>query len=123
MKVVKRIIVVNLQVEGLHKWQDAANKCPQSDFLSFPHRHMFHIHAEKEVNHNDRDVEFIVLKREISQYLLMNYEFNDDDRQSMLNFDGMSCEMIAEELAHKFKLSKCIVLEDGENGGGVICQD
>lgn len=31
----------------------------------------------------------------------------------------MSCEQIATELAYEFLLSKCEVLEDGENGAWV----
>ena len=53
----KKQIVVKLQVEGLHQWQD----CPIEDvsFLRDRHRHIFHIEVRKKVSHNDRDIEII----------------------------------------------------------------
>jgi hypothetical protein len=98
-------VIVTLRVEGVHHWPG----CPFDDvaFLKDKHRHIFHIKATKAVTHDDRDVEIIMLKREIEQYLFEAYEGD---------FDTNSCEMIAKDLVTVFKLSSCEVLEDGENG-------
>ena len=75
-------------------------------FLRHPHRHIFHIELRKEVTHADRDVEIIKLKREIKDYL----------GEEPINFQGRSCEMIADDLMDRFEASYVKVLEDGENG-------
>ena len=104
----RRQVVVTLKVEGVHAWPD----CPLSEveFLKHPHRHMFHIKAIKNVNHGDRDIEIIMLKRKIESHLETNYSGN---------FKSMSCEHIAEYLIDVFDLYACEVLEDGENGAVV----
>ncbi len=104
-------VYCTLQIEGLHHWPG----CPlvEVNYLKDLHRHVFHIKAHKKVSHADRDVEFIVLKHEIQEYLRLKY-FNDSSR--LCNFGSQSCEMLAKELISKFNLSKCEVSEDGENG-------
>ena len=109
----KTSIIVNLQVEGLHRWQDAMKVEPKVGYLANLHRHMFHITAEKEVTHQDRDIEIILFKRSIYDYLQSQY-FNGD--YGCLDFDTMSCEMIASELLDEFDLDSVLVLEDNENG-------
>jgi hypothetical protein len=67
---------------------------------------MFYIEAHKEVSHNDREIEIIMLKRIVSEYL----ESFDG------NFYAMSCEDIAEDLLNRFDFEFVQVLEDNENG-------
>jgi hypothetical protein len=81
-------------------------------FLRVPHRHVFHITAKTAVHHDDRDVEFIMLKREIEQYLEGKFGRPGD-------LDGMSCEQLAGILVVLFELRSCEVSEDGENGAVV----
>lgn len=110
----KKLIVINLQVEGVHHWPGCDIK--EVSFLKHPHRHIFHITAKKEVAHNDRDIEIIKLKREIIGWLGFVYssvEFK------CINFQALSCEDIAEGLIKKFKLNYCQVLEDNENGAEI----
>lgn len=104
---IKTAVVVKLEVEGVHHWPE----CPIEDvaFLRDKHRHMFHIAASKLVTHDDRDVEIIMLKRKITAYIGIIYDFGPK-----------SCEMIAKELLEKFDLWSCSVLEDGENGAHVF---
>ena len=106
----KTLIKVKLQVEGLHMWSD----CPieEVDFLKNLHRHIFFITCEKEVTHNDRDIEIIMFKRRILDFLDIYFS----DYYECLNFENMSCEMIAELLLKEFELESCEVLEDNENG-------
>jgi len=104
-------VYCTLQVEGQHCWPE----CPfvEVEYLRDLHRHLFHIKAIKKVTHDDRDVEFIMLKHKIENYFYENY-FNEDIQ--MMSFGSMSCEMIAKELITKFNLLRCDVSEDGENG-------
>jgi hypothetical protein len=110
----KTSIWVTFQKEGIHCYPAAATdpKLESVSFLGHPHRHMFHFRIELEVTHDDRDVEFIMLKRELEGL------YNTGTLQ--LNF--MSCEMIARELFEYIQQMYphrdcCIdVSEDGENG-------
>lgn len=106
-------IIINLQVEGIHCRAD----CPLEEvrFLKDPHRHIFHIQCQKIVSHADRDIEIIMLKRNILNELNRKYW----DANNCCQFGSMSCEMIAHELLEKFSLDYCQVLEDGENWGFV----
>ena len=65
-KVSKKSIFVTFQKEGLHRWPDAIN-FPGVEFLANEHRHMFHFRVEMEVFHDDREVEFILFKRELEK--------------------------------------------------------
>lgn len=105
MSTIHTTVYCSLQYEALHNWPNC--DIDEVSFLKYPHRHMFHIKAYKKVIHDDRDTEFIVLKRKIANYLQETY--NND-------FGPMSCEMIARELITKFNLCACDVSEDNENG-------
>jgi len=101
-------VVVRLRFEGIHCWPDCPEDGP-TPFLRHPHRHEFHVEAKKPVSHDDRDIEFIELKRQIEQHCKL--------------FAGphtRSCESMARELVERFGLSSCSVFEDGENGAEVV---
>ncbi len=102
---IRKYIQVNLQVEGLHHWQE----CDLKDvlYLKNLHRHIFYIKAIKEVSHNNRDIEIILFKNSIRKYLQETYQGN---------FGNMSCEDIAEDVLRKFDCNIVEVLEDNENG-------
>lgn len=112
--ITSRMIWITFQKEGIHCYPAAATdpKLAEVAFLANPHRHMFHFRVSMQVYHNDRDVEFILLKRELES--LYN--------SGTLQLNNMSCEMIAEELI--YYLSKQYsgrqieveVSEDNENG-------
>lgn len=105
----KTNIIVNLTYIGLHHWKDC--DLQEVEYLKNLHRHTFYITCKKEVTHDDRDIEIIMFKEEIINYLDSVYNGN---------FGTMSCEMIARDLLEEFKLNYCKVLEDNENGGEVI---
>lgn len=111
-------VYCTLQVEGIHHWP----QCPFEEvaYLRDPHRHVFHIKAYQEVNHDDRDVEFIMLKHAIQTYILDKYATGKPQEgcfgPNVCDFGARSCEMIAQELIEAFELSRCEVSEDGENG-------
>ena len=107
-------IWVTFQKEGIHKYPAAATDPNLADvsFLAHPHRHMFHFCVELEVFHDDRDVEFIKLKRELEALYT----------SGTLQLNNMSCEMIARELLtyidETYSGRDCTikVSEDNENG-------
>ena len=108
-----RYIEVTFQKEGLHKYPAALTdpKLKDVEFLGYPHRHMFHFRVRVSVTHNDRDIEFILFKRELENLY-----------QGTLNIDFQSCEMLAEDLTRYITLHypgrevEVGVSEDGENG-------
>jgi hypothetical protein len=106
---VSKSIWVTFQKEGIHCYPDAPEGV---EFLRHPHRHMFHFRVELEVFHDDRDVEFILFKRELENL------YND----GIMQLDYKSCEMMSDDLA-TYILDKypgrdltIEVSEDGENG-------
>ena len=105
----QKFIWVTFQKEGIHKYPDAPEGV---EFLKYPHRHIFHFKVELEVFHDDRDVEFILFKRELEKL------FTDGTVQ----LDYKSCEMIADDLAFyiqaKYPKRDLVITvsEDGENG-------
>lgn len=101
-------VIVRLQHEAVHCWPSCNIR--EVMFLKNPHRHIFHIEAEKEVSHSGRDVEFIQLKRQLSRYTIIKWGNNVKDK---------SCEDLAVELLKTFDLTSCAVFEDGENGAKV----
>jgi len=111
---IKTSIIVKLKVEGIHCWKN----CPIEEvkYLRDLHRHTFGIACKKEVNHDDRDVEFIEFKHKIQDYLNKKYF---DTKFKCLLFNSMSCEMIAKELMDEFDLEMCSVDEDDEFYGVV----
>ncbi len=112
----KSFIWVTFQREGIHMYPQALTDpaLKEVSFLGHPHRHMFHFKVKIEVYHDDRDLEFILFKRELESLY--------GSEGSTLQLDHKSCEMIARELA-KYIQSKypsrdltISVAEDNENG-------
>ena len=82
----QKFIWVTFQKEGIHQYPDAPEGV---EFLKFPHRHIFHFKVQLEVFHNDRDVEFILFKRQLEKLYV----------SEALTLLHKSCEMISDELA------------------------
>lgn len=116
----KTYVIVRLQIDGEHNFPAAAKLFPEVAFLAHPHRHMFHIEAKREVFHDDRDVEFIMFKRDIQDYLKQMY-YKPEKRMHV--FGAMSCEMIAKDIMNQFNCKSVKVWEDLENGAEVIRED
>jgi len=118
---IRRWIEVTFQREGIHKYPAAATDPNLAtgdeydvSFLAYPHRHMFHFRVRINVEHNDRDIEFIQFKRWLESLYTR--------QQDCLQLDYKSCEMIAEEIivktAERYPGRDMVVevSEDGENG-------
>lgn len=107
--IANRTIFVTFQKEGIHRYPDAPDGV---EFLKNPHRHIFHFRVDVDVFHNDRDIEFILFKRELEALY----------SEATLQVDYKSCEMLAEDLidyiSKKYPGRKITVevSEDGENG-------
>lgn len=122
----QRQIWVTFQREGVHLYpaakDDPALATGGSDdvsFLGYAHRHIFHFRVAIDVQHNDRDIEFIQFKRWLeSLYSAGTLELNH-----------RSCEMIAEELAtiinNKYprRSITITVAEDNENGATMTFEE
>lgn len=89
-------------------------------FLKYPHRHIFKFSIKVDVNHDDRDIEFIQLARLLKQAMLVRYPIG---AYGCSNFGNSSCEMLGKEVVQIFGLlfpnyeGKVLirVSEDGEN--------
>lgn len=115
----KRTIWVTFQKEGIHRYP-AAESDPNLktgdeydvSFLGFPHRHIFHFKVGVQVFHNDRDIEFIQLKRWLENLY----------SQGILELDYKSCEMMSDDLYEQIATRypdrdiTIDVSEDNENG-------
>lgn len=119
IKHAERKIFVQFQKEGIHKYPAALTDPLLAtgdeydvSFLGYPHRHMFHFKVWIDVNHSNRDIEFIQFKRWLEN--LYN--------QNTLQLDFKSCEMMSDDLytqiASKYPGRNVWIeiSEDGENG-------
>ena len=112
-------IWVRFQKEGIHQYPQALDDPNLLDvqFLGHPHRHIFHFEVEVEVFHDDRDIEFILFKRELEALY--------GDSKSM-NIDNKSCEMLANDLVSYIENKypnrdiSVSVSEDNENGARIV---
>jgi hypothetical protein len=112
--IISRTIFVQFTKEGIHRYPAAGTdpKLASVNFLAYPHRHIFHFRVTIDVFHNDRDIEFIMFKRELENLY----------GNKTLEIDYKSCEMLAEDLidyiSAKYPGRRIFVevSEDGENG-------
>lgn len=107
-------IVVRTRFEGIHRWQSAPDEVA---FLRDFHRHEFHVELEMEVHHEDRELEFILVKRALDRFI---------DESGLKDPSPRSCETIAKRIISWAKQTyglgrniSCGVFEDGENGARV----
>jgi uncharacterized protein YqgQ len=111
---ITRWIEVSFTKEGIHKYPAALTdpKLAGVAFLGHDHRHIFHYYVRLEVFHDDREVEFILFKRELEEMY----------SSGVLQHDYKSCEMLAEdlinEIAIRYPNRKMVVkvFEDNESG-------
>lgn len=102
----KSWIVIRSRSEGLHCWPSAPE---QVLFLRNPHRHEFHTTVKIEVGHDDRELEFFMVKKEIEPLL----PYGD--------MGSKSCEQMAQEIIVALGMIygrrnySVEVSEDGEN--------
>lgn len=108
-----KTIYITTSFQGFHQWSSAPKEVI---FLRELHRHLFNVKVVVEVSHNDRDVEFFLLKKDV------NFCINQFECASLFDWKLVwSCEMIAEQLIQdlsllEYKVVSVEVNEDWENG-------
>ena len=115
-------INVKTQFEGLHMWSNAPEKVA---FLRNLHRHLFKVDVTVDVQHDDRDIEFFILKNDIDVFLKSIGTTYHPEMCNIRNLGSMSCEMMAklvsEYIVRKYKNSITTIVvkvqEDDENSG------
>jgi hypothetical protein len=116
-----KMIWVTFRKEGIHNYPAALTDPNLAtgdeydvSFLGYPHRHIFHFRVWINVQHDDRDIEFIQFKRWLESLY--------NGQGSVLSLDYKSCEMMSEDLYQQISQkypSREIwieISEDGENG-------
>ena len=109
----KTYIKVRTEFEGFHFYPNAGSIDPRIKFLEYEHRHMFKVEVKISVNHEDRELEFFLVKWALTDFLTegrMNHK---------------SCEMIATDILEKHLIPlygkdrtyEIVVSEDGESDG------
>jgi flagellar biosynthesis component FlhA len=111
VETLRKYVWVTADFEGLHHWPTAPDPVK---FLKEPHRHVFKVKMWVEVQGSDREVEFILLKRRLNDFL------NDSYAWPHVAHTTYSCEQMAEEILKHFNATMVSVSEDGENGALVM---
>lgn len=106
----KMFIVVRFHFEAIHSWPNAT---PPTEYLKYPHRHLFYVQARREVQHDERQIEIIDFKKKLKHYC--SSVFGGEPT-------NCSCETMARMILTEFDLDSCRVLEDGENGAEVVLE-
>lgn len=104
--------------EGVHCYPQAPKEV---GYLRDPHRHTFGVRVEVEVRHDDREIEFIMMKHKVESFLRMHY-----GNRGYWLMNAMSCEMVATLVIDFLKKEygenryyRVTIDEDGENGSTV----
>ena len=109
----KTFIKVRTEFEGFHRYPNAGQIDPRIQFLENVHRHMFKVEVKISVTHDDRELEFYVVKWALQDYIKAG------------NMDYKSCEMIAADILKEHLIPnygddryyEVVVSEDGESDG------
>ena len=113
----RTFIIIKDQFAALHSWPD----CPYEEvaFIRNPHRHIFYVQLKIEVSHDDRELEFFMVKKVLSKILHDIYADRD--------LGPNSCEMLCKDIKlafeikfpRKIRIYSISVSEDNENGSEV----
>ena len=110
MKTPSTSIFVKTNFEAFHYWSQAPVEVA---FLRNEHRHIFYVEVTFKVNHNDRELEFFILKRRIDAFIFTAF------KGKRFPF---SCEELATQIGtyliqfEELPVIKVEVSEDLENG-------
>ena len=105
-------IITHNQIIGFHRWPGAPEKYA---YLSDWHRHVFVIRCWFDVSHSDREIEINDMQDRIERDVKNVY----GTANGVIDFQGMSCEDIANWCIGVFGCVECEVLEDGFGGAHV----
>jgi len=119
------LLVIRTQFSALHNWTTIPEDHTQI-YLKHPHRHVFHVVLKFKVTDDDRELEFIEIKKHfdwwVTKSLYENYRELDFKTPSL---GSMSCEMICKKIMNNYCFKgrfPCYVsiMEDDENGAEVF---
>jgi 6-pyruvoyl-tetrahydropterin synthase len=101
---------------GVHSWPDAGGtiETEKVDFLANTHAHDFRITVECNVEHEDREIEFYLLRNDLVEIIVKNFEC----KNGFFQFEGNSCEAIGNLVIDKMRQlhgSKGWMVEVAEN--------
>lgn len=114
----KTKVIVTFETEGLHRWEGAPK---ETNFLKYPHRHVFKWRVECLVSHLNRQIEFFEVRAAARE--------SADNIFTMEKITEKSCEMAAFEVLrdltgprnphYTWAVQAVECWEDGENGARV----
>lgn len=104
--------------ETLHRWPNAPEEV---EFLKHPHRHVFHVKLTVPVGHDDRDIEFILLKHALQRHIGRMLDKTGTLEWSCERWAIYILELTFNNLSLPYG-STCEVSEDGENGAIVTLE-
>ncbi len=104
---------------GVHFWKEAPDEVA---FLRNPHRHVFKVSVSCAVSHDDRELEFFMVRQRIDTFIKGTFNTYHTNMPDILYLGPASCEMIArmvqQMLADVYSRQfSVIVREDDENAG------
>lgn len=115
-------IFCRTKFEGTHCYPSAPEEVA---YLRSEHRHMFGVEVRMDTFHDDREVEFIMLKHFVNDWIDEHLKWGKE----IAELGAMSCEQVAKELIIKleqrFGTARDMVVtvdEDGENGA-IVYED
>lgn len=109
----RTFVYVKLSLYGLHYWPSPSHE--EVEFLKSPHGHTFHFKVTFEVSHNDRDIEFFMMKSKILEFLQTRFK-NEKLPNGILDFGSASCEHLAHLILDNFEAVEVDVSEDNLDG-------
>ena len=106
--------------EGVHCYPNAPDEV---SYLRTPHRHVFGVEVEISVYDNEREVEFIMLKHKVNEWIRKHL-----NGVGVWEMETLSCEQVASQLVRYLDAQYCsldkerqiIVSIDEDNENGAI---
>ncbi len=112
-------IQVRTSFWGIHNWPEAPDEVA---FLRYPHRHHFHVEVECRADHEDRELEFFMVKSVIDRFISGTCQPYHPRMWNLLDLGRTSCESLASSIAvylqAQYKRPFTVtVREDAESAG------
>jgi hypothetical protein len=112
-------IQVRTSFWGVHHWPSAPEEVA---FLRNPHRHQFKVEIECNADHDDRELEFFMVKSRLDRFIAGSLQPYHPSMHLLMNMGSMSCEMLAQSIgvyleAQYSRPFSVIVREDDESAG------
>lgn len=110
-----KMIYITTEFYGMHCYPNAPEEVA---FLRNMHRHKFFVTCKVQVFHNDRDLEFILVKNKVTDYIVNDLLKRTDISVSCETISEMLFYWLKETYGENRKVFVC-VSEDNENGSEI----